>query len=154
MMIIARIILCIALVFTALSLACAVRLALRRQPKIGWRAPRQSGHFGGPSSQVKRANSAPADPDYSEDVYEPCGFAPASRTGFTAEQLRRIAPPVVTRDPLRRSFAPRSISISESGPALRPDAGGGRHFFPSGLAAARNFLRDPFGSSKFWRGKP
>jgi len=131
-MIIAKILLVIASVFAALSLCCAVT--------IGRRAPPQSGHFGGPSPGAKRASSAPADP-YSEpfgDAPEPCGFARSS-TGFTTEQLCQVAPPVVTADPLRRSFA------KPSGPALRPDAGSGGPF-PSGRAAARN----PFRS---WRGR-
>jgi hypothetical protein len=74
--------------------------------------------------------------------------------GFTAEQLRHIAP--VRRygcDPLRRSFAARPLPplpgnafcckpIRSSAGALQADdAGDGRSSFPSGPAAIGNFLR-------------
>lgn len=138
MIILAKIILVIASLFAALSLACAVF--------VGRRAPSQERHFGVAPRRIKRASHAPAGDAYAE----PFGDVPG--TGFTTEQLRKIAPPVVTRDPLLRSFAPDETICQadrlrhefQSGPALRPDAGSGGvngRPFPSGRpATVRGFL--------------
>jgi hypothetical protein len=67
--------------------------------------------------------------------------------GFTAEQLRRIAPPRHYDDPQRRSFATRPmppiVDEESAGLALRPDADGGRPVFPSWLASIGNFVATP-----------
>lgn len=68
---------------------------------------------------------------------------------FTTEQLRRIAPPIDTDDPLRRSFVSRNEVLRDSdrlwrefknspsaGLALRPDAGS-VSLLPTGSDAAR-----------------
>ncbi len=119
MFIVAKIILCIVSLFAALCLACAVC--------IGRRASSRERHFGVASRTVKRASSAPADP-YSE------AFGDVASTGFTTGQLRRIAPPVVTTDPLRRSFIKPSAGL-----ALRSVDAGSDGDSPSDPAAARTF---------------
>jgi hypothetical protein len=123
-MIIAKIILSIALIFAALSLICAVT--------VGRRAPRQSGHFGGPSSQAKWADSAPADA-YSR----PFGDVPP----FPPEQLRRMAP--------RRALYSETYETPSAGLALRPDAGS-VETFPTCPDAARRDPKEVFESS-WWR---
>lgn len=116
-----KIILCIAIVFIALSLLCAM-----------W---------------IGRCRPVPADP-----FSIPFGEMP----GFSAEQLRAIAPPMVTDDPLRRSFAVRnqlkrdaewlcrlqkhSRERDSAGVALRSDNAGGEGFLlPHRPVAARMF---------------
>lgn len=114
-----HIVICITLMFIALSIACAVWIGRRRRTGIG---------------QVA------ADP-----FSVPFGEMP----GFSAEQLARIAPVVRYRDPLNRSFATRPIDpivgeriVYSAGLALRPrNADGGQSVFPSWLAAIRNFWK-------------
>lgn len=120
MFIVAKIILCIVSLFAALCLACAVC--------IGRRAPLRERHFGVAPRTVKRASSAPADP-FSE------AFGDVASTGFTTEQLRQVAPSVVTTDPLRRSFIKPSAGF-----ALRSADAGSDGEFPSDPAAARTFF--------------
>jgi hypothetical protein len=103
--------LCITLVWIALGLACALRVACRRRTG---------------ESQVA------GDP-----FFFPFGQSP----GFSDAQLRRIAPQVRTRDPLRRSFSHGPFT-HPAGLALRTDAGSDGSN-PSGPAAARNLLRGP-----------
>jgi hypothetical protein len=147
--------------FTAIGLACAVRISLRRPPA--------------------------ADPFFHPFGDMP-GFTAEqlARVNLPVGELLDDDSPVCTGDPLRRSFAPRVLSpraveelrrsladrwphsrrlysghcircgasttaefaadcISDpwnsTGLALRPDAGGGFSSIPSGLAAVRNFFR-------------
>lgn len=83
--------------------------------------------------RIGRHGQPPADP-----FFRAFGRAP----GFTAEQLRRIAPPVRSRDPLRRSFSHGPFA-NPAGLALRTDAGSDGPFVPSDPAAARNLYRGP-----------
>jgi hypothetical protein len=119
--IIAKLLICIASVFAALSLFCAVT--------VGRRAPRQSGHFGGPSSQARRASSAPADASY-----DPL------RRSFAGNRM-------ATRDLARLPGQGLRLDICEppksAGLALRTDAGSDGSNVPSGPIAVRNLLRGP-----------
>lgn len=108
--------LCIALIFIALSLGCAVAFAKR-----------------GANAGIGRWRDAPADPFAS-----PFGDMP----GFTAEQLRLVARGAernIARDPLRRSFP----TIPEPVGNCPPTAGGRRRSIGSlGAGAVRSFLSE------------
>lgn len=122
--------------FIALSLACAMWIGRRRDTpadpfslpfgEMPQFTPEQLRRLG-----LMRPAASVQDNEAARPVPRP--------VGFSAAQLRRIAP-VVTHDPLRRSLAPRRGN-NPGGLALRPDAGGGRSFFPSGQAAVRSFLQ-------------
>jgi len=116
----------IALVFTALSLACAVRIGRRRD------APADP--FSLPFGEM---------PTVDKD-WRPQRSSTELGTGFSDRELRAITSRLPKDDPLRRSFyaRPRGSSFLPSvGYALRTDADGGRSNIPSWLAPISNFLR-------------
>jgi len=99
-------------VFTAIGLACAVRIALR------------------PPAPVRR------DP-YLQPIGDVPGFSAEQLREIERQANERIA-----RDPLRRSFATRDLNLNSAGLALRTEADGVGHPQHSPRAhAVRSFFK-------------